>query len=338
MKKIRTFFQPYIDVSELSETIADGEIQKVEINQQIRMLSLQVSFLDLVQRKDLFALEKAIWKSPLELQKVELFPHFPKERFSEDYINEIFCELKRRDASLTGCFKDAQVTLQDEKLNITLMHGGFELLKSRHVDRCLQKLVMDEFGIPLTVSFDGTLTIDHESSVYIERKKQQEEEERRKKEEEIKRMRQEEWDNNTRYGSGDIMFTSLELCDVNDHDVSTYKTGDTMTLKAKYKMNKPVQDVVFGIGVFRNDDLWCYGTNTKIERFEKFDVNRDGEYDITFTDLNLIPGQYWMNVSIEYGADGAPIDFYKQAIRFEVVSNVGDIGVVRIPHKWQIKN
>lgn len=171
-----------------------------------------------------------------------------------------------------------------------------------------------------------------------DRKKQQEEEERRKKEEEIKRMRQEEWDNNTRYGSGDIMFTSLELCDVNDHDVSTYKTGDTMTLKAKYKMNKPVQDVVFGIGVFRNDDLWCYGTNTKIERFEKFDVNRDGKYDITFTDLNLIPGQYWMNVSIEYGADGAPIDFYKQAIRFEVVSNVGDIGVVRIPHKWQIKN
>ena len=43
MKKIRTFFQPYIDVSELSETIADGEIQKVEINQQIRMLSLQIA-------------------------------------------------------------------------------------------------------------------------------------------------------------------------------------------------------------------------------------------------------------------------------------------------------
>ena len=134
------------------------------------------------------------------------------------------------------------------------------------------------------------------------------------------------------------MFTSLELCDVNDHDVSIYKTGDTMTLKAKYKMNKPVEDVIFGVGVFRNDDLWCYGTNTQVERFDKFDVKRDGEYDITFTDLNLIPGQYWINVSIEYGADGAPIDFYKQAIRFEVVSNIGDIGVVRIPHKWQIKN
>ena len=53
MKKIRTFFQPYIDISKLSETIAEGEIQKVEINQQIRMLSLQVAFFDLVPRKEL---------------------------------------------------------------------------------------------------------------------------------------------------------------------------------------------------------------------------------------------------------------------------------------------
>ena len=35
MKKIRTFFQPYIDVSKLSETIADGEIQKVEMTDYI---------------------------------------------------------------------------------------------------------------------------------------------------------------------------------------------------------------------------------------------------------------------------------------------------------------
>ncbi|MDD5830637.1 MAG: ABC transporter ATP-binding protein, partial [Lachnospira sp.] len=149
-----------------------------------------------------------------------------------------------------------------------------------------------------------------------ERKKQQEEEERRKKEEEIRKKRQEEWDNNTRFGSRDIIFTNLQLCDVNDHEVSTYRTGDTMILKAQYTMNKPVEDVIFGVGIFRNDELRCYGTNTKVERFDKFDVKRDGEYDITFTDLNLIPGQYWVDVSIEYGSDGAPIDFYRKAIKF----------------------
>ena len=78
MKKIRTFFQPYIDVSKLSETIAEGEIQKVEINQQIRMLSLQVAFFDLVQRKELFALEKAIGTSALDLQRVRIVSSLSK--------------------------------------------------------------------------------------------------------------------------------------------------------------------------------------------------------------------------------------------------------------------
>ena len=70
--------------SELSETIADGEIQKVEINQQIRMLSLQVSFLDLVQRKDLFALEKAILEiSVWNCKKLSCFLIFQKNVFQK---------------------------------------------------------------------------------------------------------------------------------------------------------------------------------------------------------------------------------------------------------------
>lgn len=63
MKKIRTFFQPYIDISKLSETIAEGEIQKVEINQQIRMLSLQVAFLIWYSAKSCLLYEKAIGTS-----------------------------------------------------------------------------------------------------------------------------------------------------------------------------------------------------------------------------------------------------------------------------------
>ena len=88
---------------------------------------MQVSFLDLVQRVICLHLKKQFGNLRWNCKKLSCF-YFPKERFSEDYINEIFCELKRRDASLTGCFKDAQVKLQDEKLNITLMHGGFGLL------------------------------------------------------------------------------------------------------------------------------------------------------------------------------------------------------------------
>ena len=48
-------------------------------------------------------------------------------------------------------------------------------------------------------------------------------------------------------------------------------------------------------------------------------------------DLNLIPGNYWVEITIEYG-EGIPVDYYKQALKFEVGSN----GVTRIPHKWEL--
>jgi len=164
-----------MDVSSLSAAVASGQIEKMDIDQQIRTLSMQILFYDLVERRDLFLLEKALVQSSLGLHKATLMPRFPKERFSEAYISEMLYELKRRDASLIGCLKDAQCRLCAEKLHITLMHGGFALLKSRHVERTLQKLILDEFGVMVSVSFDGTLAIDQENTMYIDRRKQQEE-------------------------------------------------------------------------------------------------------------------------------------------------------------------
>ena len=36
------------------------------------------------------------------------------------------------------------------------------------------------------------------------------------------------------------------------------------------------------------------------------------------------------------GVGGYSVDYYKQALKFEVVSNITDVGVTRIPHKWEL--
>lgn len=116
---------------------------------------------------------------------------------------------------------------------------------------------------------------------------------------------------------------------------STFKTGDTMILDLDYHVEKSVVDAVFGFGIFRNDGLWCYGTNTRIDRMDNFDIEKDGNFKVTISDLNLIPGQYWCDITIEFG-EGNPVDYYKQAMKFEVVSNVADVGVSRLPYKWEL--
>ena len=87
-----------------------------------------------------------------------------------------------------------------------------------------------------------------------------------------------------------------------------FRTGEKMILDLSYHVENKVSDAVFGFGIFRNDALWCYGTNTRIDRISNFDIEKDGKYKVILDDVNLIPGNYWVDITIEYG-EGIPVDY-----------------------------
>ena len=150
-----------------------------------------------------------------------------------------------------------------------------------------------------------------------------------------KERAEQEKKNIKRFGDKRAQFTDIKMLDSNGKMQNTFRTGEAIMLDLNYHVNSKVTDCVFGFGIFRSDGLWCYGTNTRIDRLDNFDIDKDGNYKVLLEDLSLIPGQYWVDVTIEWG-DGNPVDYYKEAMRFEVVSNVGDTGVVRLPHKWEL--
>ena len=108
-----------------------------------------------------------------------------------------------------------------------------------------------------------------------------------------------------------------------------------MTLNLEYTVHEKVEDCVLGFAIMRSDGLWVYGTNTRIDRKPNFNIDKNGYYKVKFNEINLLPGEYWCDVTIEYG-EGIPVDYYRQAIKFEVVSNVTDAGVVRLDHEWEL--
>ncbi len=138
-----------------------------------------------------------------------------------------------------------------------------------------------------------------------------------------------------RYGSMDCKFTDIRLLDSSGVEQKTFRTGEDMRLELHYTCVKKLTDAVFGFGIFRSDGLWVYGTNTRIDHKDNFDIERDGSYIVDLKDVMLIPGQYWFDITIEFG-EGNPVDYYKEAIRFEVVSKVSDVGVCRVEHDWTL--
>ena len=52
--------------------------------------------------------------------------------------------------------------------------------------------------------------------------------------------------------------------------------------------------------------------------------------------MNLLPGQYTLDIAIE-SDDATPVDYYKESYKFEIFSSIGDVGVARLSHTWEVE-
>ena len=140
-----------------------------------------------------------------------------------------------------------------------------------------------------------------------------------------------------RWGNGDARIRQVMISGRDGRERSVIKTDEQVTISIKYEIKNTVEDAVIGIGFFRSDGVQCYGTNTRIDKLPEFKLVRDGVAEVKIASLNLIPGQYLLDVAIE-SQIGIAVDYFREAYRFEVFSDVSDVGVARIAHQWNISN
>ncbi len=134
------------------------------------------------------------------------------------------------------------------------------------------------------------------------------------------------------------MIVRIEKIDMMNHlnkKSNSYKTGDKLDIIIEYKSRKIVQDMVVGIGIFRSDGINCYGTNTHIDRLTPITSNKEGKVVVSIDELNLLPGEYSLDVAL-HTSDGFDYDYFKNAEKFIVYSDIQDSGVVRLNHRWTI--
>lgn len=136
-----------------------------------------------------------------------------------------------------------------------------------------------------------------------------------------------------RWGSGEIRIISAEIYNEKNEKTNTIQTGAKCTIKVKYEVRKPIDDIVLGTGFYRSDGVYCYGTNTMLERLNRVSMEKDGEYSLVFKHLELLPGEYLINLTLERGL-GLPVDFYTQILRLVVYSDISDEGICRLTHEW----
>jgi hypothetical protein len=136
-----------------------------------------------------------------------------------------------------------------------------------------------------------------------------------------------------RWGSREIEITDVAFLDAGGQPSFVFHSGDQMSIRLKVRAVHPIEDFVFGIGLFNADGVCCYGTNTYLEEMNPERLTGEAEATFSVESLDLVEGTYKLDVAV-HKRDGFPYDYHRLLYTFRVKSRTHDVGIYRPRHRW----
>jgi len=136
-----------------------------------------------------------------------------------------------------------------------------------------------------------------------------------------------------RWGSRQVEIVDVALLDGEGQPGHIFHTGAPMTIRLQVQAHAPVDDFVFGVGLFNADGVCCFGTNTDLEELVPERLDGGAEVRFHVERLDLTEGTYKLDVAV-HKRDGAPYDYHRLLYTFRVKSRTKDVGIYRPPHRW----
>ena len=137
-------------------------------------------------------------------------------------------------------------------------------------------------------------------------------------------------------GTGEVKILGVRLIDSTGADRDSFTTGEPVTIAATFKAIVPVENPILGVALFRNDDLYVYGPNTRFDKVEKMEGTYHGVYTffIHYPSLPLLTGTYRISIAAFDKHHLKPHVWHNQLYELKVTCPRDDHGIIEIPHHW----
>ena len=137
-------------------------------------------------------------------------------------------------------------------------------------------------------------------------------------------------------GTGEARIVTVRILDADGAEKDSFATGDAVTVAVTFKTLAPVEDPILGVALFRNDEVYIYGPNTRFDRVEEMRGTYDGVYTffIHYPALPLLTGTYRVSVAIFDKGHLKPHVWHNQLYEFRMTCPREDHGVMELPHEW----
>jgi hypothetical protein len=112
-----------------------------------------------------------------------------------------------------------------------------------------------------------------------------------------------------------------------------FRSGEAVEIRLRVVAHRPLDDFVFGIGIFAADGTCCYGTNTHAEGARPRALEGEAAVSFLIDRLDLADGTYKLDVAV-HRQNGAPYDYHRLLHTFRVAGSSKELGIYRPPHRW----
>ena len=137
-----------------------------------------------------------------------------------------------------------------------------------------------------------------------------------------------------RWGSGLAEITSARLLDATGSETYHLRSGSAASFEAKVTALEPLDDLVFGIGIFTPRGTECWGTNTDLGGIVLSTRGGSSTITVDCPDLRLAPGEYFVDLAV-HARDGAPYDYRRRVFAFSVTASDRGVGLYFPRHEWR---
>lgn len=126
---------------------------------------------------------------------------------------------------------------------------------------------------------------------------------------------------------------SVKIYDTEGKENHTFNPGEEMNIVAKFANPKKIP-THFGLQIFNDAAVYCFGTNSKLEGAEP-SVKTDGTINIKLK-TDLIPGSYTITFASMNDNATTVYNYKPKVAEFRVVKNTQLEGIALLDHNWEM--
>jgi len=142
----------------------------------------------------------------------------------------------------------------------------------------------------------------------------------------------------SRWGSGEIQITSVDLFDGDGQAVQHPRTLDPLSVRVNLTAHAPIQDSVIVAKIDQLGGHTVWQSSTRRNSVSIGLIKESASVELKFPTLPLLEGTYELTLGITDQTEVQPYDWWERRIRFDVRQYVNsDHGVVHIPTQWHVQ-